>query len=293
VLVAGCGRLGLAAARLFAAGGAQVYGLRRSCPSEVNRDEPVRFIQADLLDPETLRALPTVDLVICAQAPSRPTDNPALTYVVGTQNLMQALAHHPPKRVIHVSSTGVYLDSGGAVVDETTPAGPVAAAPIGDRPRIEALIQAERAALSGPAPAIILRLAGLYDGSKQVLSRYAKKRPPAGQIMNRIHVEDAASALRVLAECGGPGEVYIGVDDEPVETSVFFDWMAKRGFWALESRVISPVKLSGKKLSNEKLKKLGWLPRFLTFREGYGFGESSGPQASVPAPSPTPAPDSK
>lgn len=216
-----------------------------------------------MLNPESLQNLPNLnsfDRVVFCQAPSRPGDDYASVYARATRNLVAALGPSGSRRTVFVSSTSVYADSDGGPVDESTP-------PDASRERAAVLLEAERAALAGAGSAMVLRLAGLYGPGRHALKRYAQSRPSAGQVMNRVHVEDAASAIAALFERGKSGEVYIGVDDEPVEAKVFFEWLSRET--GNEMAVEPDGASSGKRLLNRKLKSLGWSPRYPTFREGY------------------------
>ena len=83
-------------------------------------------IVADVVDPATLVGLPTADTVLYAVGYDRTTAHQfAIVYVDGMANVLAAL---PPEtgRIVYISSTGVYGQTSGERVDETSDCRPVA-----------------------------------------------------------------------------------------------------------------------------------------------------------------------
>lgn len=116
------------------------------------------------------------------------------------------------RRIVYLSTIGVYGDHAGAWVDESTP--PQAAL---DRTRMR--IAAEQAWTdAAPGRVAILRLAGIYGPGRNALATLragkARRIIKPGQVFNRIHVDDIASAIMAAIhhECGGLWNV---CDDEP------------------------------------------------------------------------------
>lgn len=97
----------------------------------------------------------------------------------------------------YFSTVGVYGDTGGGWVDETTPAQPT-----GERGQRR--LAAETAWLAWGAqchkPVTCLRLPGIYGPGRSPLERVrgpkARRIIKAGQVFNRIHVDDIAGAVR-------------------------------------------------------------------------------------------------
>jgi nucleoside-diphosphate-sugar epimerase len=270
-LIAGCGYLGAHLGARLSTLGHEVWGLRRDvAPLEGTRIRPVR---ADLLDPESLAALPAADWVVACQAPRR-GEGYRETYWQGTKNLVEALKTKPPARFVLVSSTSVYCTSDGSWVDEETPPMSCRHATKEDSDNAHFLLGAEKAALTGGFPAMVLRLGGLY-GPKRHRVRMLKegKMAPAldGTLYtNRIRVEDAAEAALTLLERGAPGEVYLGVDDSPASQAEFYSWLyAQIGVAPPPARPDGPPHGSNKRCSNKKLKALGFSFRYPDYKAGY------------------------
>jgi nucleoside-diphosphate-sugar epimerase len=107
-------------------------------------------------------------------------------------------------------------------------------------------------------------------------------------IWSFIHVDDAASATVAALERGVPG-IYNIVDDEPAPVSVWLPFLAgvlgaqpprRLPTWlgriaVGEAGVSLMTQIRGS--SNAKAKqKLGWQPRFKSWREGFRLGLSDG-----------------
>lgn len=116
------------------------------------------------------------------------------------------------RKVVYLSTIGVYGDHGGAWVDESTP-------PQGTLDRNRMRIAAEQAwtdATGGDAA--ILRLAGIYGPGRNALATLragtARRIIKPGQIFNRIHVDDIAGAIMAAVHHRGGG-IWNVCDDEP------------------------------------------------------------------------------
>ena len=115
--------------------------------------------------------------------------------------------------IAYLSTTGVYGDHGGAIVDETTPLTPNT-----DRGARRVAAEAAWRAIDG-LPLHIFRLAGIYGPGRNALESVrdgsAKRVIKPGQIFSRIHVEDIAGVLLASINKPRPGAVYNMADDEP------------------------------------------------------------------------------
>ncbi|MBI4183497.1 MAG: SDR family oxidoreductase [Proteobacteria bacterium] len=182
----------------------------------------------------------------------------------------------------HLSTTGVYGDTGGAVVDETS-----APAPASARSRRRA--EAEEAWLhlwrKRGVPVHVFRLAGIYGPGRSALDQVragrARRIDKPGQLFSRVHVDDIAGVLTASITRPRPGAIYNVCDDEPAPQAevvafacrllgiepppvVPFDEAAAemgpmaRSFWAESRRV-----------SNARIKReLGVTLLYPTYREG-------------------------
>jgi len=273
VLIAGCGYVGTALGTRLASEGHVVWGLRRrtdALPSSI------RPFVADLTVPETLRALPPgLDFVFyTASADASDDDSYRAAYVEGLHNLLSALGDQCQQllRVFFTSSTGVYAQSSGAWVDETSPTEPAEFSGI-------RVFEGERILLGGLFPATVLRLGGIYGpGRTRLIDRVRRglavcpEGPPL--YTNRIHRDDCAGALHYLMNVDQPDQIYIGVDHEPAEQCEVLRWLAAQlgvSPPGVEPPSGSEVRRhqSNKRCSNAKLVASGYVFRYSSFRDGY------------------------
>jgi len=265
-LIAGCGYVGFALARHLIRCGHTVIGLRRSQDAQQAVESAgARFLRADLTKPETLKNFPKADWVVACPSAGQEGDYQA-TYLEGAQHLVASLLSDPPKKLVWVSSTGVYGQTNGAWVDEQTPPEPST-----ERSRI--LLEAEKVVLGAVFPSVVVRLGGIYGPGRDFVESLQAGRAPIGlsSYINLIHRDDIVEALVCVMERGSAGEVYLAVDDAPVSRAAFYDWVAKE-------REITPApfqpgkrrqwELTDKRCSNKKLRSLGWRPKFPTHQAG-------------------------
>jgi nucleoside-diphosphate-sugar epimerase len=191
------------------------------------------------------------------------------------RNAIEWLAPNSPK-IAYTSSTSVYGQNDGSIVDEKSPAEPEA-----ESARI--LLEAEKVLLSSAREkkfsATILRVAGIYGPQrgywlKQFLSGQARLDRDGSRFLNMIHRDDVAGCLIAALEKGRTGEIYNAADDEPVSQRDFFLWLSQTLGKPMPGSAPEEFKrkrgVTNKRISNRKLKKeLGYALRYPTFREGY------------------------
>ncbi|WP_236193421.1 SDR family oxidoreductase [Pseudomonas faucium] len=271
-LIVGCGDVGGRLAQQLLARGWQVRGLRRSVEQLPPGVDP---IAADLGDARMPQAWPQRSpdyLVYCVAASQHDEAGYQAAYVEGLRNVLAWLAARGqrPRRLLFVSSSSVFAQKDGEWIDETA-----ATEPEGYSGRV--MLEAERLALESGIPASIVRLTGIYGpGREWLLSqvrqgyRVAEEPPLYG---NRIHAEDAASLLAFLLHKDADGvaldDCYIGVDDDPAPLADVVAWLrAYMGVteWSQEQRV---RRTGSKRCSNARVRALGWVPAYPSYKEGY------------------------
>ncbi len=267
VLIAGCGYVGAATADLFQAGGWEVEGWTHSPESaEALAAKPYAVRAVDISDRAAVgRAAAEFDAVIhCASSGGGGPEGYRRVYLEGAANLLQTLR---PRHFIFTSSTSVYAQKAGEWVDEES-----AAEPVHETGRI--LRESEE--LVRQNEGTIARLAGIYGPGRSALLRKflageARIEGEGGRFLNQVHRDDVAAALLQLAP--SPNEQVFNVtDDEPVTQRAAYEWLALKLGRPLPATTgqTGPRKrgASNKRVSNRKLRALGWEPRFPTFRIG-------------------------
>lgn len=180
----------------------------------------------DLDRPETL-SLPAADALLhCAPPPGEGVTDSR------TANLLAALekARILPKRMVYVSTSGVYGDCGGDRVAESRPV-----APQTDRARRRVAAEDQiRAWASDHAieSVVILRVPGIYASDRLPLERLRAGtpvlRPEDDVYTNHIHADDlGAIACRALEREAPPG-VYNAADDTELKMGDWLDLVARR-----------------------------------------------------------------
>ncbi|KQT43196.1 NAD(P)-dependent oxidoreductase [Aureimonas sp. Leaf454] len=177
----------------------------------------------------------------------------------------------------YLSTVGVYGDHGGAWVDEETPLAPVSAR---SRERVEAERLWTVVAEARGVPLAILRLSGIYGPGRNAIVNLAEGKArrlvKPDQVFNRIHVADIAGSLALLAE-QRTGGVFNVTDDEPAPPQDVVEHAARLVGAAIPPAIdfdtaeLSPMARSfygeNKRVSNARLKRLGYSFEYPTYRE--------------------------
>jgi nucleoside-diphosphate-sugar epimerase len=285
VLIIGCGYVGLPLGAELARRGHAVSGLRRSRDAEAEiMAAGITPLFADITQARDLESLPRdFDWVVnCVASGGGDAEEYRRVYLGGMKNLIEWLAPKGAEtdapRFVYTSSTSVYGQTDGSLVDEKSPAEPPA-----ETARI--LLDAENALLSAGRErkfeAIILRAAGIYGPErghwfKQFLKGGAVLDGAGERILNMIHRDDVIGCVLAALERGRGGEIYNATDEEPVSQLDFFSWLAAAmsrpmPIAARETATAARKRgITNKKVSNAKLKsELDYRFKYPTFREGY------------------------
>jgi nucleoside-diphosphate-sugar epimerase len=172
------------------------------------------------------------------------------------------------RRVVYVSSTGVYGDRRG-VIDDGTPVDPLA-------PRAGPRLAAEDAYRA--AGAIVLRAPGLYGvgtGLHERLRAGTYRVPGDGQnCISRLHLDDLATLVLAAFARGRPGETYVVGDLAPVPQIEVVRFLCERlGVPvppSLPLAEVSPTLRGDRQVDPSRaLRDLGVTLRYPTYREGF------------------------
>ena len=221
-------------------------------------------------------AVAAADALLISAAPADGTD-PVLAV------LADDILHAPALRsIVFLSTLGVYANSNGAWIDESTEVDPRLARRGSARRDAEIAWQALGARRN--VPVAILRLGGIYGPGQNVMIRLlrgdAHRIAKPGHVSNRVHVFDVVQAIDAAFARRADG-IFNVVDDEPTSPSEHIAYAAKLlGIapppeipFAEAHKVMTPFALSFYegciRARNDKLKNvLGVTLRYPTYREG-------------------------
>ncbi|MGF1578767.1 MAG: SDR family oxidoreductase [Gemmataceae bacterium] len=204
-LIIGCGYLGKRVAETWKQQGHRVFvTTRHQTRAEKLQSEGFEPLVCDVTAPKTLADLPAVSTVLYAVGMDRTAGHSMWdVYVQGLANVLEKLPR--PERFLYVSSTSVYGQFTGEVVDEDT-------TPRANEGSGKIVLEAETTLLQSNPDAVILRFAGIY-GPGRVMRRQTIEagEPVVGNpedLVNLIHVQDGVRAVLQADIYARPGRVY-------------------------------------------------------------------------------------
>ncbi|QDV70950.1 short chain dehydrogenase [Rosistilla carotiformis] len=227
-LIFGCGYLGKPVARRLLQQGWHVFAMtRRQESATVLKSAGITPIVADWTRPSTLTDLPVCDRILVAVGWDRSSGQSQYdVYVGGLRNALKAT--NPEANLVYVSSTGVYHQTGGIWVDESSPCRPSIGSGGWAHLQAEETLRQQRPA----SPWTVLRMAGIYGPDrvprgKDILSGLPLAAPTAGYL-NLIHVEDAANAVIAAWETNcSERKTYVISDGHPVIRQTYYEEIAR------------------------------------------------------------------
>jgi nucleoside-diphosphate-sugar epimerase len=282
LVIFGCGYVGAALSRAALAAGARVEALTRNPEkaAALRASGLARVIVSELGSMEWHAQLePAPDFVVNCVSSGGP-DQYWQSYVVGMQSILSWAAKAGPiGTLVYTSSTSVYPQGDGAVVDET------AWAP-GSTPNGRIISESEVLLKNAPAAVrrhFILRLAGIYGPRRHHLLDQLRADVPVlngagGHRLNLAHRDDIVAAILACLQApeSAGSDVFNVADDAPATRAEVVAWLcgqlsrpvppfdgsatARRGGAPVPDRIIA----------NGKLKRtLGWRPRYPDYRAGF------------------------
>ncbi len=225
ILIIGCGDIGLRVARQLARS-YRVFALT----SSPNRFQELREVGAtpilgNLDQPESLWRLAGLAQTVIHLAPPQNSGNRDCR----TRNLIRILAQgsNAVRRLIYISTTGVYGDHRGAKVSEITPVNP-------QSERAKRRVDAERVLrLWGPANGVavtILRVPGIYAADRLPIERLESKTPALvaeeDAYSNHIQSDDLARLVCAAVYHGKPQRIINACDGGETKMGDYFDEVA-------------------------------------------------------------------
>jgi nucleoside-diphosphate-sugar epimerase len=265
LLIVGCGDIGMRVAQRH--NRVQIRGLARSSESAQRlRSHGITPVGGDLDRRASLKRLAGLAPWVLHLGPP-PTDSDGDPR---TRRLIAALAKGGslPRRLVYISTSGVYGNCDGERVAETRP---LAAKNPRARRRVDAERQLRRFAARQGIQLTILRAPGIYAQDRLPLERIQKGTPAVraeeDSYTNHIHAEDLAKIVWLALFRGRPNRIYHAADGSKRKMGDYFDLVADhfglprcpRISRAEAQQVLSPALLSflneSRVLDNTRLNK--------------------------------------
>ena len=271
ILIAGCGYIGQATGDLFHVAGWSVEGWTQSAESAAKlAAKPYPVYGIDITDEARISAYAGVfDAIIhCASSGGGGADAYRQIYLNGARRLLDRF---DGSRILFTSSTSVYAQRDGSWVTEESETKPA-------RETGRILLETEERVLGQGG--IVARLAGIYGpGRSALLTKFLAGKATINaandRFINQVHRDDIAAALFLLLNRpASTGEIYNVVDDQPILQSECYRWLAgelNRPVPPLGSSTPTSKRgVTNKRVSNAKLRAIGWTPQYPTFAEAMG-----------------------
>lgn len=199
--------------------------LRDAGQADFWRAQGARPILADLDQPDTLKRLAGLaDIVLhFAPPPNRGTDDTRTRHLIGALRQAKSL----PQHLIYISTSGVYGDCHGAIVDETRRLQPATARA---RRRVDAERQLRLFARQSKVRVSILRAPGIYASDRLPIERLQRGvealTPEDDVFTNHIHADDLAYLVCAALRRGRANRCYNASDDSDLKMGEYFDLVA-------------------------------------------------------------------
>ncbi|MGB0743658.1 MAG: SDR family oxidoreductase [Opitutales bacterium] len=284
VMIFGCGYVGTALARKLNGQGVRVGALTRN----VARAGELRELGlAEVLTAELDGAgwkneiIGNYDAVVnCVSSAGGGLEGYQKSYLEGQRRILEWAETQTIHSYIYTSSTSVYPQDDGALVDE-------GADTAGAPPTGQVLLESEQLIHTHAglvAQWYVLRLSGIYGPGRHFLISQLQesggKIPGRGDYhMNMIHRDDIVGAILTALTGAAPSGIYNISDDEPATKENVLIYLAGQlGFTVpdFDPENIPPRlrrrggRMPDRKVSNQKAKALlQWKPKYPSYREGY------------------------
>lgn len=181
---------------------------------------------------------------------------------VETASVHDAILRLAPRRVVYISSTGVYGTQ--TEVNEATPVAPA-------DERGAARVTEEAWLRAGPWSTLILRAAAIYGPGRGVHTALREGRAPRGTssgVVSRIHADDLAALCDagLLSEAEGAWPV---ADDLPCSSAEIMDWCARQAGAGVAPSPSREFPVSGRRVDGTAVRRqLGVQLQYPTWHEG-------------------------
>ena len=225
ILIIGCGDIGLRVAKLWQKSGKPVIGVVRNATSLAKLEQQnIKAISADLDKLDNLVNLPVNNALIYyfAPPPAKGTEDPRMVNFLASRS-KSAL----PTSLVYISTSGVYGNQHGKLINEQTPTNPQVDRA---RRRYHAEQQLQNWGKENQIPVIILRVGGIYGPGRLPLQRIKDQVPMVYEKLapqtNRIHADDLAQICVAAAIKVQPSQIYNVSDGTNSNMTEYFNTIA-------------------------------------------------------------------
>lgn len=248
ILFIGYGKTSQRVAQNFVGQGHQISTISRSPKAADHANHLIQDVHA--LDLSELAPIDAVYILLT------PADSSAVAYqhcfVESIQPITTALARHPVKRVIVVSSTRVYGENHGEVIDDDT-------VPKPSDEQGQILLHMEQTWQAAyPEQCVVVRPSGIYGTSIQRMIKLAEtsQNYPHIHWSNRIHIDDLAALLAHLLHVEPAALSYIASNSQPMPLHQTIQWFQKQ--LGLPELVLEHEGIRGKKIYATRMQDLNF-----------------------------------
>jgi len=280
VLIIGCGDIALRVVP-YLSDRCRIYALTHSPErAPLLRARGVVPIEGDLDDAASLEGLAGIahDVLHCAPPPNCGTRDTRTSHLIAALAKAKSL----PQQLVYISTSGVYGNCDGELVDETRPLSPQTERA---RRRVDAERQLRAWGRRGRVRVCVLRAPGIYSAERLPLARLRSGTPALAAAddayTNHVHADDLACMALAALRFGHAGRMYNASDDSRLKMGDYFDLVADRYGLPRPQRIsradagarIAPDLLSfmseSRRLSNRRIKReLRFKLRYPTVRDG-------------------------
>lgn len=281
VVIVGCGDIGERVAALHAASGLSVTALVRGENHARDLQQlGLQTLQMDLDDIDTLQLHRLADAGVYYFAPpvgEGPVDTRMQNFIAALQS-----QNIQPAKIVYISTSGVYGDTRGEWVDESSPVHPDNDR---SRRRWSAEQQLREYEQNSAVPVIVIRVGGIYGPGRLPMRQVQSQRPvlsfAESGYTNRIHSDDLAQVCVAAMAKGKSGDIFNATDGHPGTMAQYFtDVAIALGYPApeqismieaeqtLNEALLSYLRESRRMRNDRIIKELGVQLQYEDFAEG-------------------------
>ncbi len=277
IFIIGCGDIGRRVAAVWLQRGTTVTAVQRRTsqttisshkgphknPNKSSHNSPKSVVNLalDFDDPQSVAALNINNAIVYYFVP--PPKNGVIDSRIS--HFLSKVQTQTPKRLVYISTSGVYGDCNGRWITEDEPPKPTS-----DRShrRLNAENQLQSYCRNVGADFVVLRVSGIYGVNRLPVERIKQSRPIVkdhASFTNRIHEDDLARICVAAGEIDRPAGIFNVSDGMPGTMAQYFTETAKalnlqlppEISWQEAQKVISPEMLSylseSRRIDNKKM----------------------------------------